>query len=203
MDTLQRAKELGIENAESLTPKQLEKAIAAAEKAAAKLEKLQGRATELGMDHEGVSAADLEAAIAEEEASIAKLQQEAADLERDIADKIELHKKFSLLLGYLGFDGDSFHELNPEELEKFLADRDLAIASQLNIADATMVELEGKTDKTFTFAANKKEYQFTKSAPAAFRFAGVVKTQAEWIEDKDAMEIMVSGNLSYLKPVKN
>jgi hypothetical protein len=49
---------------------------------------------------------------------------------------------------------------------------------------------------------NGSFYAFKKTAPARFNFLGVNKTQEEWLQDKDIMELLISGNSSFVKLIK-
>lgn len=177
------AKELGIENAESLTVAQLKKAIDAAKGKLEASNALKLKAKGLGIVFpENITEEDLLAEISPTEESI--------EAQR-IVD--EFNKKARTLIeGTIGFE--RFEELSTEELVEYLNSKITDEASEIE------VEISGKTDKTFKFKGI--EYGFTATAPASFRFMGFVKTQEQWIADDDAMELMVSGNLSYVKPVK-
>ncbi|CAL2105494.1 hypothetical protein T190115A13A_160027 [Tenacibaculum sp. 190524A02b] len=47
------------------------------------------------------------------------------------------------------------------------------------------------------------KYGFSDRTPTSFRFNGIVKTQEEWLKDQDAMEMLVFGNCTYIKKIKN
>lgn len=213
---LEIAKDLGIENAEALTAAQLKKAVAAAQ---AKLEEtntfkkeaealgidldeypeadwlkiiqdakfelefladLKKKAEELGITIEGLTPGGIMLAIRKEEE---RLQEEKAEVQDAV---------LAALSEYLGIDIKS---LDVDGVKAFLAEKETKEASTIEVVS------DGKTDKAYK-ASNGIEYGFSASAPGSFRFMGIVKTQEEWISDHDAMDLMVSGNLSYVKPLK-
>ena len=45
---------------------------------------------------------------------------------------------------------------------------------------------------------NGVKWGFTKRTPDKFRFNGVIKSQAEWLQDEDAMEMLIYGNSMYI-----
>lgn len=49
---------------------------------------------------------------------------------------------------------------------------------------------------------NGNKWGFTRKTPKSFRFNGVVKKQAQWLKDEDAMEMLVYGNSTYVKQIK-
>jgi len=181
--SLEIAKELGIENAESLTAAQLTKAISVAQGKIEAFTALKMKAKDLGIVFpEDITEEDLAAEILATEEAIEAQQ---------LVD--EFNKKAHVLIeGTIGFE--RFEELSAEDLAEYLK-------SQMT-TDALEIEVvaDGKTDKTIKF--KDVEYGFAANAPASFRFMGFVKTQEEWIADKDAMDLMISGNLSYVKPIK-
>jgi len=175
-----RAKELGIEGAESLKLEQLPQAIAAAEAAiqlAADKAVLVAKATELGIEGAAdVAVEELEKLIISAEAGLAQQRLEAVTTA-------------------LGIENAT--SLTTEELTA-------AVASKLEVKGAEVVKAEeptGKTNKTFK-AQNGKTYGFAPDAPHAFRYAGKLQTQEEWIADKDSMQLMVNGNLNFVQQIK-
>jgi len=46
------------------------------------------------------------------------------------------------------------------------------------------------------------EYVFKKTAPERFNFLKQNRTQQEWLQDEDAMELLVTGNSHFVKPLK-
>jgi hypothetical protein len=52
------------------------------------------------------------------------------------------------------------------------------------------------------FDLNGSLYAFRKSAPARFNFLGTNRTQEEWLQDEVAMELLIAGNSSFVKPIK-
>jgi hypothetical protein len=214
---LEIAKELGIENAEALTTPQLKKAVESEQKKIAAFDTLKLRAKGLGIEFsEDITEEDLNAEIlaAEEVLEAQRLvdeYNEKADalivatigfeaFEKLSADEItesqntvsEFNQKAkSFIEGLIDFG--EFETLSVEEL----------IASLKTKPEVSNIEvvLDGKTDKTYK-AKNGILYGFSATAPGSFRFMSIVKTQEEWIADDDAMDLMVSGNLSYVKPLK-
>lgn len=177
------AKEIGIENAESLTAAQLAKAIKAAKGKLEAFNALKLKAEGLGIVFpEDITEEDLLAEISATE--------EAFEAQR-IVDEFN-EKAHALIDGTIGYE--RFEELSAEELTEYLESKMTDEASEIE------VEVSGKTDKTIKFKGI--DYGFSAAAPASFRFMGFVKTQEEWIADDDAMDLMVSGNLSYVKPIK-
>ena len=49
---------------------------------------------------------------------------------------------------------------------------------------------------------NGKKWGFNSKVPPKFRFNGLVKTKEKWLEDKDAMEMLVYGKSMYVKQIK-
>jgi hypothetical protein len=216
-ELLIKAKELGIENAEALTAPQLKIAVENAQNKIAVFDALKLKATGLGIVFsEDITEEDLNAEILATEEVI-----EAQRLVDEFNEKV--HALIEATIGY-----DNFERLSADEIsegQKVMSEFyqkaksfiegvidfgefealsvEELIASLKTKSEASNIEVvfNGKTDKTFK-SGNGREYQFSEKAPGEFRFAGVVKTQSEWIEDEDAMEIMVSGNLSYVKPLK-
>lgn len=180
---LEIAKKLGIENAESLTPAQLKKAIEAAQGKQESFNELKLKAEGLGIVFpEDITEEDLAAEILATEEAIEAQQ---------LVDEFN-KKAHTLIEGTIGFE--RFEELSAEDLAEYLKSKMTTEASEIEVVAS------GKTDKTIKF--KDVEYGFAANAPASFRFMGFVKTQEEWIADKDTMELMVSGNLSYVKPIK-
>lgn len=178
------ALELGIENAESLTAAQLKKAVAAAKAKAERLNALKTAAVDLGIESEGLSEEELNTAV-----KVALDEKLAKDLEEQTAAaSVEV---LAILSEYLGVEDIS--TLSVEEVKALLDEKSTTAAAEIE----TVIEEEGKTDESFT-AENGNEYVFTPDAPAVFRCFGIAKTQKEWLEDKDSMELLVSGNLSFL-----
>lgn len=176
-----KAKELGIQDAETLTVEQLKAAIAQAEALAqAKAEKaaLIEKATALGIE----GASDME----------------VSDIEKLIivTESGLVQAKLEAVTTALGLEDAS--GLTPDELAAKVAEK-----LQVNQPEEVkkVEEPKGKTKKTFK-AENGKTYGFTKDAPAAFRYAGKKLTQEEWIADKDAMELMIAGRLNFVEQIK-
>ena len=183
-ENLKIAQELGIENAESLTASQLKKAIEAAQAKAERLNALKVAAIELGIASEGLSEEELTTAV-----GVALDEKLAKDLAEQSAAASE--EVLAILSEYLGVK--DIRTLSVEAVQLILAEKSTADASELE----TVVEEKGKTEESF-MAQNGKEYVFTPDAPAAFRCLGVAKTQKEWLEDTDSMELLIAGNLTFL-----
>jgi N-acetylmuramoyl-L-alanine amidase CwlA len=56
-----------------------------------------------------------------------------------------------------------------------------------------------KPAPTYFEDENGQKYGFTKRTPKKFRFNGAIKSQAEWLKDVDAMEMLVYGNSMYIE----
>jgi hypothetical protein len=212
---LLRAKELGIKDAESLKGDALKVAVKAAELRLGLVKK----AKDLGVDHSDettsedlsklIEAASLRLALVNEakEHGIDVLPEMTSEdlqnliLATQISTLTEnnsvLEHKVYALANVLGIDDHS--ELDAEGLTKAAS---AIIAALTTVVDAEEVTEEkqvvGKTEQAFK-SANGKEFQFKDAAPAAFRFMGSVRTQKEWIKDKEAMELMIVGNVSYIE----
>ena len=183
-ENLKLAQELGIENAESLTAPQLKKAVEAAQAKAERLNALKAAAVELGIAHEGLSEEELTTAV-----GVALDEKLAKDLAEQATAASE--EVLAILSEYLGVD--DIRTLSVEEVKLLLDEKSTAEASELEVV---LVD-EGKTEESFK-AQNGKEYVFTPDAPAAFRCLGVAKTQKEWLDDTESMELLVAGNLTFL-----
>lgn len=210
--------ELGIENAESLTPAQLKIAISTAEKKLADSAELKNKAVSLGIITEEKTDADLSTEVLQAEASVA-LREKAVDLgileADDLSDEtlevvvayVEKYKAIAneearetevseMLSEFLGVE--DVYALSKEEIKDLLAKKEAEKAAGIDL----VVEKseEGKSNESFT--VNRTEYVFADDAPGAFRYLGQRRTQKEWLEDSDALELMVAGRLSFVKPIK-
>lgn len=181
-ELLSKATVLGIQNAENLTPTQLKKAIEVAEGKQAQDAAVIAKATELGLVVEGKTVEDLSAAILE----LQELQAEIAKAARDA-------ELLSILSEYLGIE--DIDSLTKEEVVSLLEVKKADEAK--GIETVTEVVQDGRTDESIT-ASNGLEYVFKADAPAAFRYLGVHQTQEKWIKDKDSIDLMVAGKLSFL-----
>lgn len=195
-EDLKLAQELGIENAESLTAAQLKKAIAAAQKAKANADKadqdkleasaeLKRVAVALEISTEGLTDEEIKAAIDAEGAKL--LEEKQAQVHEEI---------MATLSEYLGVE--DIRSLDLETVKTLLAEKETNAASPLEVvvADDDTIE-EGKTDESYTDSKGR-EWVFADDAPAGFRCLGIERTQAEWMEDADSMELFVEGDLSFL-----
>jgi hypothetical protein len=217
-----KAIELGIENAESLTAAQLKIAIAAAEKKLADSDALKGKAVSLGIETEGKTYDELAVEVQEAELKLetsVALREKAKALEiveaDDLTDEtlevvvayIEKYKAMAneearetevseMLSEFLGVE--DVYALSKEEIKELLAKKEAEKASGLEVVVERVID--GKTDESF--AVNGKDYVFTDDAPGTFRYLGQRRTQKEWIADSDALELMVAGKLSFVKPLK-
>lgn len=193
---LKLAQELGIENAESLTAAQLKKAVAAAQKAKADADKadqdkleasaeLKRVADALEISTEGLTDEEIKAAIDAEGAKL--LEEKQAQVHEEI---------MATLSEYLGVD--DIRSLDLETVKTRLAEKETAEASPLEVivADDDTIE-EGKTDESYTDSKGR-EWVFAADAPAGFVCLGVGRTQKEWMDDVDSMELFVEGDLSFL-----
>lgn len=177
-----KAKELGIENAESLKEKELKAAIA--EKEA--FNELVEAAKELGIETEGLDENELYKQVLVAENSKLSGVNEA------------LKERIAVLTGVFGIEDKE--DLSAEELSVIAKEKVESLLAITPEAKEAPKAPKGKTDKPFK-ASSGKEYRFTAKAPAAFRFAGVVKTQEDWLKDKEAMELLILGNSSYLEVI--
>lgn len=210
--------ELGIENAESLTPAQLKIAISVAEKKLADSAELKKKAVSVGIITEEKTDADLSTEVLQAEASVA-LREKAVDLgileADDLSDEtlevvvayVEKYKAIAneearetevseMLSEFLGVE--DVYALSKEEIKDLLAKKEAEKAAGIDV----VVEKseEGKSNESFT--VNRTEYVFADDAPGVFRYLGQRRTQKEWLEDSDALELMVAGKLSFVKPIK-
>lgn len=87
--------------------------------------------------------------------------------------------------------------------EDIQAAQDKVDAAEKELSDFTGIAIV-KTSATDsgTFELNGSLYAFKKSAPERFNFVGKNKSQAEWLADKDAMELLISGRSSFVKSIK-
>jgi BMFP domain-containing protein YqiC len=53
-----------------------------------------------------------------------------------------------------------------------------------------------------TIEYNGREYGFSDSAPERFNFLGQNKSQAEWLADEDAMELLIAGKNSFITQIR-
>lgn len=74
--------------------------------------------------------------------------------------------------------------------------------TQDNTGDASG-DTKGDETPLFFEDENGNKFGFTKRTPEKFRFNGVIKTQAEWLQDEDAMEMLIYGNSMYINQLKN
>lgn len=220
-ELIQKAIELGIENSESLTPPQLKKAIAAAEAKLDASQALKDQAVSLEIDIDGKSDEELSAEIQTVVANLEAykvLREKAEELGIDhqeltddnlaiIVQYVEEFKKAAneaaretelstMLSEFLGVP--DIYELSKEEIQSLLDKKKVDEAAGIEVVS---VKSEfGKTNESF--AIDGKDYAFTEDAPGTFRYLGQLRTQKEWSEDKDALELMVAGKLSFVKPLK-
>ncbi len=169
-ELIKKAIELGITNAEALTSKQLEKAIAKAEKEAVVIPE-----TTQEESQEDAS-----------ESIIPGISDEDAFM---LARQAEIVSAMSRILGI-----DDIDTLSLEEVEAILE----KYKNGVTVNDIPVVDAEELGRSSDSYASKGKEYIFHKDAPAAFRYLGQFRTQEEWMSDEDAMELMVAGKLSFL-----
>lgn len=174
-----RATELGIQDAGSLTVDQLKAAIKAAEQ---RLD-LNSKALKLGIE-------------TPEKFEFDELSQLILATESTV-----LSSKVAVFTSVLGLEGTD--ELSVEELEAAVKEKvsSLTVVAKPD-AKVKVLKEEGKDQTPFKVKSGNS-YQFNENAPAAFRYAGVLKTQKEWLKDSDSLELMVTGNLSYVSLVNN
>lgn len=188
---LDKAKSLGIDNTEGLTQKQLEKAIKAKE------DKLKEAAETSRVLRETAKSFEIETEGKTDEQIASEV--EAAKLALEHQKEINLfNEKVDLLTGFLGID--NFIELSVDGL------KDILLEKSKNVQVVNAEEVKGKTDEGKTskpFTVNGVAYSFSEDAPGVFRYLGKLQSQKEWLKDESALELMVSGKLSYVKPAKN
>lgn len=214
---IEKAKELGIENAESFTAAQLKIAVKKAEEKLALSNELKKKAESLGIITTDKELVQLTAEIAEAEqkAEYSKLLHEKAEklnlIHDEISDEnLEIIVRYaeqlnimaneeareaevsSMLSEYLGVP--DVYQLSKEDIAALLDKKQSQEAS--GIVVEVQKTVEGKTDESFTIGG--KDYLFTDDAPSSFRYLGQLRTQKEWINDPDALELMVAGKLSFL-----
>ena len=177
-----KAIELGIENAETLTAPQLKIAIEKAESIQSEESEVIAKATELGLIVEGKSIAELSEAILELEQIQAEISKQARDAEL-----------LAILSEYLGIP--DIDVLSKDEVIALLESKKQDEADGIEVV-AEIIQ-EGRTEESVT-ASNGLDYVFNEDAPTAFRYLGTHRTQKEWIADKDAIDLMVAGKLSFL-----
>lgn len=181
-ELVKKAKELGIDNAETLTGPQLKLAIEKAEKVISDTNALIVKAIGLGIETEGKTPVEITEAILK-----------AEELDAEIAKRSRDAEILAMLSAHFGIE--DIDSLTKEEvtaiLEKSKADELSGIETESEVIQ------EGKTDEAVK-ASNGLEYVFHEEAPAAFRYFGQYKTQKEWIADKDAINLMVAGKLNFL-----
>jgi hypothetical protein len=216
-ELIEQAIELGIENAESLTVPQLKKAIIAAVAKWNAFHDLRHKAVTLGIEIEGKTddqlSEEIQTAEAVLEASKA-LRNKADELKidhQDISDEnlaiiVQYAEEFkkaaneearetevsAMLSDFLGVP--DVYDLSKEEIKSLLDKKATEEAAGIEVV-VEKSEL-GKINESF--AIGGKDYVFTEDAPGAFRYLGVLRTQKEWSEDADALELMVAGKLSFL-----
>lgn len=213
-----RATELGIQDAGSLTVDQLKAAIKAAEQ---RLE-LNSKALKLGIETpEKFDFDELSQLILATESTVLSSRvavftsvlglegtEELSVEELEAAVKEKVESKATLLttivtgltsvLGLEGIEG-----LTAEEFEAAVKEKVSSLTFvEKPEAKVKVLKEEGKDQTPFKVKSGNS-YQFNENAPAAFRYAGVLKTQKEWLKDSDSLELMVVGNLSYVSLVNN
>lgn len=197
----QKAIELGIENAEALTASQLKKAIEAAQaKLDAESEAEQAKID--ASDNLRKTAVELELPIdgLTDEEILEAINQEGQRLLEEKAEQVK-EQLLDTLSEYLGVE--DIRVLDVETVKTLLAEKEVANASNIEVViEEEVTELEeGKTDESYTDSKGR-EWVFTEDAPSAFRCLGIERTQKEWMEDADSMELFVQGDLSFIKPLK-
>lgn len=165
---------LGAKNTKVPTPEELKAAADA---------KVIATATSYKLETEGKTVEELEVSIAEVENLQAEIKAHARNAE------IVAH-----LAEYLGVE--DLEALTKEEVKTLLAEKEAATTNTTEKVEKEVV-VEGRTEKAFE-ASNGNKYVFTEDAPAKFRYLGILRTQEEWIADKDSMELMIAGSLSFL-----
>lgn len=112
-------------------------------------------------------------------------------------------------IDYTDMDLDALEEAvnKAEKTEKLLAKAE-GLGIELT-GEETLEELEAKVKAATADVAdvytdkNGNKWAFVERTPKKFRFNDVIKSQKEWLKDSEAMEQMIAGGLSWLKPYKN
>ncbi|MEZ0182640.1 hypothetical protein AB9T89_10370 [Flavobacterium oncorhynchi] len=214
MELLEKAKDLGIKNAENLTPEQLEKAVKTAELKKEMLDLSIQNAKVFGIETEGksvkqlteeINAAAYLASLIEKAKLIgvetegvapeelAQIIEDAETLAAEVAKHARDAELLALLSEFLGIQDIDI--LSKDEVVALLKEKEAGQAAGIE-TKATIV-VDGKTDESAK-ASNGLEYVFHEEAPASFRYLGQFKSQKEWIADQDAIDLMVAGKLSFL-----
>jgi hypothetical protein len=113
----------------------------------------------------------------------------------------------------LGISG--FMELGYKDLQKAITGHYSAkdkesqqIPPEDNKADSENQTENTETDTSveapvlFYTDSNSTKWVFKKDTPDAFRFNGLVRTKQEWLQDEDAMEMLVYGRSTYVQKLK-
>lgn len=181
---LLRAKELGINDAENLKTDDLKLAVKAAEIRLALIKEAKGLNITILPE---MSSEDIQNLI------LATQISDATQLNEFLKSRLDVLAKVLCI--------DNHQDLSISDLEAAASEKIAALTEVIEAEEVEEKPEEGKTDKVFK-AANGNSYQFKESAPAKFRFMSVVKTQEQWIKDKEAMEQLVFGNVTYVELIK-
>lgn len=210
-----KAKELGIKDVESFkNNEEIKTAIKAVEQ---RLE-LNSKAAKLGIDApETLSDEELSQLVLVTESTVlaSKLdvfatangvenvhdlspEEIQSAIEKNVNDQKELTGQDSAKLSAIAsvFGLGDVSGLSVDELQSAAGAKLVSFGTPATTQEVK--EVPGRSSASFK-SKNGNSYQFDKTAPAAFRYAGVLKTQEEWLKDSAALELMISGNLSYLK----
>jgi len=99
---------------------------------------------------------------------------------------------------------EEFNQLDPGAAEEQRLEAKNAMDAA--IAAYAPYKPENKDPKidTDVFTSEKgRQYVFAKDTPPAFRYFGEIRSQKEWLADKDAMELMIAGHNPYVEHLKN
>lgn len=176
-ELIKKANELGVKDAQSFKEKDLKALVNKLEKEVKIRLDLLEKFKENDIDIDGL-----------ESYSTDDLITAWKEREQEMLDQDELNQKINLLTEYLGFD---YQLITLEELRDSLSQKEF-------VAKEMVQEVVCEKFKA-PFKVFGREYVFCETAPEYFRFADVVKSQQQWVKDKDSMEMMVSGEVSFIK----
>ena len=174
---------------------------------------LQSIAQALGIKTDGLTVDQLEGAITntvaakknelEATASEAKTALEALPEDADEDARNAAKDAFDKAIKALeGFDAEKFVKeaiAKAEPEKKVQSNKPDAKAGKSK--DAKQPKLKDAEAKP-SFDYDGEKYVFGKDAPKRFNFFGKNKTQEEWLQDKEAMEALISGRSQYVKRLK-
>lgn len=113
-------------------------------------------------------------------------------------------EKFAELTVAVSEANEEFENLPEDATEEVVAAAQQKIVlAQEALAEYTGVPNAKAPEETLgVIELDGRSYSFKKTTPERFNFLGKNRSQAEWLEDKDAMELLIGGNSSYIKLLK-